>query len=48
MWLIRNGVAEDLAWSLGRAERLARVVVFAEFEGAEFDWRRMAWKERKD
>lgn len=48
MWLIRNGVDEELAWSLSRPERLARAVVFAEFEGAEYDWRAMKFKERKD
>jgi len=47
MWLIRHGVAEDVAMNLDPIERLARCVVFGEFEGAEFDWRRLRWKEKK-
>ena len=38
MWLIRNGVPEDTAWNLTDGERLARCVVFARFEGREYDW----------
>lgn len=47
MWLIRNGVNEETAWEMSAVERLARCVVFGEFEGGEFDWRRLRWKEKK-
>jgi hypothetical protein len=47
MWLIRNGVAEDVAWGLSTAERKARAILFLKFEGADWDWGRMMPVERK-
>lgn len=47
MWLIRNGVQEDIAWDLSDAERLARCIAFAGFDGNEWDWRTLRFKERK-
>lgn len=46
MWLIRNGVAEEKAWSLSKVERLARAITFMAFEGVDWDWDRMQPKER--
>lgn len=48
MWLIRNGVDEETAWAMSPMERLARCVVFGQFESLDFDWKLMRWKERKD
>lgn len=47
MWLIRNGVAEKIAWSLTAIERRARAIVFLGFEGTDWDWDRNIPKERK-
>lgn len=47
MFLIKNGVAEETAWGLSNAERLARCVTFGQFEGGEYDWHRREWKEKK-
>ena len=43
LWLVRNGVPFDVAFSLGDEERLAWVVIFGRFEGGTFDWRTRAW-----
>ena len=37
----------DVAFSLGAAERLAFVVALGRLDGGEFDFARMAWKERR-
>jgi hypothetical protein len=47
MALIKNGVTEEVAWSLSPVERLARLVVFGEMNGGEFSWRTLSWRERK-
>jgi len=41
MFLVKNGVQEDIAWNLDDAERTARCVVFAGFEDHDFDWHTM-------
>jgi len=45
LYLVRNGVPFDVAFSLPADERLAWVVVFGELDGREFDWRAMRWRE---
>lgn len=47
MALIKNGVAEDVAWGLSPSERLARIVVFGQLDGGEFDWPKLTWKDPK-
>jgi hypothetical protein len=39
-------VPYDVAFSLLDADVAAYGIVFNEFEGAEFDWNRMVWKEK--
>lgn len=46
MWLIKNGVPYDVAFSYTAEERFAACVVMSEFEGKTFDWEAMAFKER--
>jgi hypothetical protein len=44
--VIRNNVPFDMAWELDQAELLAYTVVFAAFDGQEFDWVRMEFKQK--
>ena len=44
---MKNGVPFDLAFQLDHETRAAFCIVFGELEGGEFDWPRMAFKERK-
>ncbi len=44
MWLLKNGVREEIAWELSDEERLARCIVFARFEGNEFDWNTLSFR----
>jgi len=39
MWLIKNGVPEQVAWHLSDGERLARCIAFARFEGQQYDFK---------
>ena len=47
-WLLKNGVPFHVVFGTARnldaTERQALTIVFQEFEGAEFDWRVMAFK----
>lgn len=47
MYLIKNGIPYDVAFSLGPAEKMAYSVVFGELEGNSFDWNTGTWRERK-
>jgi hypothetical protein len=48
LWLVKNGVSYDLAFSLDDLDLLAHVIVFGEMEGSsEWDWGNMAWKPRR-
>jgi hypothetical protein len=47
LWLVRNNVPFDVAFSLDDATRAAFCIIFSEFEGNEFDYSRMEFKERK-
>ena len=44
MYLCRNGVPFDVAFSLGAEERLAFVVALGTLEGRMFDWGSLAWR----
>ena len=43
LWLVKNGVPYEAAFELDAEERMAYLVIFAEFQGAKFDWRAMRW-----
>ena len=45
LWLVKNGVDLDVAASLPPDDRLAWAIICGRFEGIEFDFARMAWKE---
>lgn len=44
LYLIRNGVPFDFAFSLDVSERVAWVVALGELDGFVFDWHDMSWK----
>lgn len=44
---MKNGVPYDVAFSLPPADVAAYAIIFGELEGQEFDFNRMAWKEKK-
>jgi len=43
LYLVRNGVPFDVAFSLAPDERLAWVVALGTLEGREFDWHTRSW-----
>jgi hypothetical protein len=45
--LTRNGVPFETAFELPDEARTAFAIVFSQFEGNEFDFRTMTFKERK-
>lgn len=47
LWLVKNGVPFDVAFSLDEAERLGWSIIFGQFEGGEWDWNSRSWR-RKD
>lgn len=57
LWLVKNGVpfaaafglrvAEAAVLRLDAIERMAFSIVLSEFEGNEFDWQSMEFKNRK-
>ena len=44
---MKNGVPYDVALDMDDADRLAHLIVFGEYEGNRWNWRRMAWEERR-
>ena len=50
-WLVKNGVPFERVFGgsgrLDRLERQAMAIAFSQFEGAEFDWAAMRFKERQ-
>ena len=46
LWLVRNGVPFDVAFSLDSTERLGWVVIFGRFEGGAFNWTAGRWEQR--
>lgn len=47
LYLVKNGVPYDVAFSLPPAERFAYFLTFAEFDGNQWDWNAMAFVERR-
>jgi len=47
LWLVRNGIPFDVAFTLPDVERTAFSIVFSELEGNEFDYNAMRFKEHK-
>lgn len=47
LWLVKNGIPFDVAFSLAPDERLAWTVILSGFEGAAFDWETGEWLPRK-
>ena len=45
LFLIRNGVPFDVAFSLPADERLAWVVALGELSGRVFNWTTLSWEE---
>ncbi len=45
MYLVRNGVPFDVAFTLARGERLAWVVAIGTLAGGYFDWNSLTWAE---
>jgi len=43
LYLVRDGVPFDVAFSLDAAERTAWIVVLGELEGLAWDWGAMRW-----
>ncbi len=43
LWLVRNGVPFDVAFSLDQGERTAWIVVLGELNGKQWDWGAMRW-----
>jgi hypothetical protein len=43
LYLVRNGVPFDVAFSLPVDERLAWVVAMGRLEGLEFEWGSQTW-----
>ena len=44
LYLVRNGVPFDVAFSLEEAERRAWIVVIGELDGMAWDWGAMQWR----
>jgi hypothetical protein len=47
LFLVKNGVPFDVAFSLPVRERLAWVVIMGMFDGGVFDWSIEHWRERQ-
>lgn len=45
LWLVKNGVTEDLAFQLNDVYRTAWCIIFRELEGHQFDFNTMNFKE---
>lgn len=45
LWLVHNGVPFEVAFKMGELDRAAFAIIFSQFQGGEFDWDRMAFKE---
>lgn len=44
-WLVKNGVEFERAFAMEPALRLAMAVSFGLFEGLDFDWAQLCWKQ---
>jgi hypothetical protein len=47
LWLVKNNVPFDVAFSLPPQERFGWAVILAQFEGSDFDFAADKWKPRK-
>jgi len=47
LWLVKNGIPFDVAFSLSDIERSAYAIIFSEQEGAKFNWNSMQFEEQK-
>ena len=47
LWLVRNNVPFDVAFSLDPETRFAYAVILARFEGSDYDFATNKWKPRK-
>ncbi|WP_155404644.1 hypothetical protein [Enterobacter ludwigii] len=45
LWLVRNGIPFDVAFSLSDSRRQWMAIKFSEFNGAEYDLDTMTFKE---
>ena len=43
LWLVRNGIPFDVAFSLDEDERRAWIVALGELDGRTWDWGAMRW-----
>ena len=46
LWLVKNGVPFDVAFSVDEDTLKGWTVLFGKFEGGEFDWDADRWRER--
>jgi hypothetical protein len=44
LYLVRNGVPFDVAFSLPCVERAAWVLVMGRFDGLDYDWQARQWQ----
>lgn len=44
LWLIKNGIPFDVAFSLDDIHRVGWSIIFAEMNGATFNWETMAFE----
>lgn len=47
MYLIKNGVPFDVAWTMEDHYVLAYCVTFGKAEGNEFDWASRSWRKQE-
>jgi hypothetical protein len=47
LWLVKNGVPFDVAFSLDDVMRTAWAIMFSEMQGAQFNWQSMQFEEPK-
>ena len=47
LWLVKNGVPFDVAFSLDSVDRMAYSIIFGQMEGNVWDWSRMVWSKDK-
>lgn len=45
LWLVKNGIPFDVAFSLSDTHRAAWCIVFSELGGRKFNWTSMAFEE---
>ncbi len=44
LYLIKNGIPFDVAFSLPEAELTAYAIIFGRLDGGKWNWDRMAWE----